>query len=367
MVVVAGALLGPVTVRVSGAAGRATVSRPPLALTADVLELNGWEFGDEDDWPMDSWLQGAVCAAPNTCTEVDYPADEGEEGAQQGAKVLAQSLAGTSGKVVYTYSAGGSAATYWLQNDAGKSGQPGPDQVAFVMVADPHSAKGGAVTALGLGSATPVNSGYTVIQVAQEYDGVADYPTNTWNWLADANAIAGYLQLHPDYSNVDLYSPDNLVAESGATTYVLTPTQDLPLLQPLRSIGLTQLADALNGPLKAYIDTAYNRTGYAPMTPADVTHIQSVIGGSVGATSPAAKTMMAVANSVPEPSSAVTPVVAATAKADTGPARPTAMPAHTPTHTGPGARLLKNVAAGGQPKAAEVRSKDHTAKHSKST
>ena len=45
----------------------------------------------------------------------------------------------------------------------------------------------------------------------------------------------------------------------GNTTYVLIRSQNIPLLQPLRNIGLDALADALNDPLKRIIDSAYDR------------------------------------------------------------------------------------------------------------
>ncbi|RZT18041.1 PE-PPE domain-containing protein [Mycobacterium sp. BK558] len=40
---------------------------------------------------------------------------------------------------------------------------------------------------------------------------------------------------------------------------MLTPTHDLPLLQPLRTLGCDRLANALNAPLKAMVDRAYRR------------------------------------------------------------------------------------------------------------
>ena len=45
----------------------------------------------------------------------------------------------------------------------------------------------------------------------------------------------------------------------GNTTYVLIRTQEIPLLEPLRQLGLGAIADNLNDPLKAVIDSAYDR------------------------------------------------------------------------------------------------------------
>lgn len=264
---------------------------------------------------MSSWLQGAVCTSPNTCTGLSYPSNAGISGVATGAQSLAQALDGTDGRIVYSYSEGGSVATYYLQKYAGNTGQPAPGQVAFIMVANPNSAKGGAIPALYLGAPTPTDSGYTIVEVSREYDGLSDFPTDPSNLLAVANAIAGIGVLHPDYSKVDLYSSDNLVARDGSTTYVVAPTQNLPLLQPLRQLGLNQLADQLNAPLKKAVDAGYDRSSYHSMTQADVDDIQAVITGdgspSSGSDGSASRT--ALAAPITSPSADPDPVVAAPA------------------------------------------------------
>lgn len=59
-------------------------------------------------------------------------------------------------------------------------------------------------------------------------------------------------------------APDNVVTHKGNTTTILVPTQNLPLLQPLRDLGLNDLADKLNAPLKRIVDSAYTRPGPTP-------------------------------------------------------------------------------------------------------
>src|SRR3546814_9565436 len=58
-------------------------------------------------------------------------------------------------------------------------------------------------------------------------------------------SYAGLIQLHGHYENVDIYDPANYVWKEGNTTYVFVPTEDLPILNGLRRLGLDELADQL--------------------------------------------------------------------------------------------------------------------------
>ena len=82
----------------------------------------------------------------------------------------------------------------------------------------------------------------------------------------EARANAGFLFVHQDYEDVDIYDPANYVWTEGNTTYVYVPTKNLPLLEPLRWVGLSALADALNEPLKEIVERAYDRS-YLPAQP----------------------------------------------------------------------------------------------------
>ncbi|PRC50376.1 PE-PPE domain-containing protein, partial [Mycobacterium sp. ITM-2017-0098] len=88
----------------------------------------------------------------------------------------------------------------------------------------------------------------------------ADFPDDLLNFLAVANALAGFQYVHIfGYADVDLENDEKLTWVDGNTTYVLIRRENIPLLEPLRILGLTELADSLNAPLKAIIDKAYNR------------------------------------------------------------------------------------------------------------
>ena len=149
---------------------------------------------------------------------------------------------------------------------------PARDQLSFVVEANPNRPGHGVLdqvplvaAVLGVPSTVP-DTPYDTIDIARQYDGVADFPTQPWNLVADANALAGFAYLHGNYSHIDLSAvpPENVSTTTnslgGTTTYYTVPTPNLPLLQPLRDLGVPKpIVDALNGPLKRIVDA-----GYAP-------------------------------------------------------------------------------------------------------
>ncbi|MFT4044976.1 MAG: PE-PPE domain-containing protein, partial [Gordonia sp. (in: high G+C Gram-positive bacteria)] len=230
---------------------------------------------------MSDELQGALCVSPNTCTTVEYLAGAlGDTAINSGYEALTAALAAADGEtIVAAYSQGGMIATLWLENNAA-AGDPSPSTTTFVLFGNPQRLLNGQAVVLGTGSATPSDTDYTVIDISREYDGESDVPNDLTNLLAVANAIAGYLYVHTDYTDVDVTDGDNYVQTVGNTTYVLVPTENLPLLEPLRAIGLTALADELNGPLKTIIDSAYDRSGYTLLS--DDEDAQAVIASVFG-------------------------------------------------------------------------------------
>jgi diacyltrehalose acyltransferase len=104
------------------------------------------------------------------------------------------------------------------------------------------------------------------ISGTRQYDYASDFPDNQFNLLAVVNVFAGFAFLH-DYRNVNPADLANARWTEGNITYILVPTPNLPLLEPLRLIGLTGLADALNAPLKALVEQGYNRPVPFPTVP----------------------------------------------------------------------------------------------------
>jgi hypothetical protein len=87
--------------------------------------------------------------------------------------------------------------------------------------------------------------------------------------LASANAVAGMLFVHPTYNDVTSAQIASGVVQpvSSAdtlTSYVLIPTQNLPLLDPLRAIPVVgnPLADLIQPDLRVLVELGYDRTAY---------------------------------------------------------------------------------------------------------
>lgn len=202
-------------------------------------------------------LQGAVCDAPNTCTEIPYLSFITPFGVARLDDVL-KTEANDEPIVIYAYSNGAQIAQHWIADHAEDPDAPPADNVTFILMGNSTRKYGGADNEFNVSQP----SQYHVIDIAREYDPVADFPDNPLNLLALANALSGFITLH-DYRDVDINDPNNIVWDEGNTTYVLVPTENLPLLNPLRLIGLNALADQLNGPLKEIVDKGYDRS-YIP-------------------------------------------------------------------------------------------------------
>jgi hypothetical protein len=162
-----------------------------------------------------------------------------------------------------------------------------PANVNFTLLGDPANPNGGLLSrfpglsfpSLGVtfGTATPSNDFPTTIWTL-EYDGFADFPRYPIDVLADVNALAGIVFIHGTYPTLD---PSRLatavtLTQSGApsmTTYNMIPTQNLPLLSPLRGIpGIgNPLADLIQPDLKYLINWGYGDPNFGWSTsPADV-------------------------------------------------------------------------------------------------
>ncbi len=156
--------------------------------------------------------------------------------------------------------------------------RPGPDELSFVLIGNPDRPDGGilarlpgaSIPSLGFTNygATPSNA-YPTIDYAIQYDGVADFPQYPIDIFADANAIAGFVFLHPAY---DALTPTQIASGvvepvspgDTETTYILIPTQNLPLLDPVRAIPLVgnPLADLVQPDLRVLVELGYDRTAY---------------------------------------------------------------------------------------------------------
>jgi hypothetical protein len=159
-----------------------------------------------------------------------------------------------------------------------------PSQISFVLAGDESNPNGGVLTrfpgvsvpSLGItfGTATPSNDFPTTIWTL-EYDGFADFPQYPIDFLADLNALAGIVFVHGAYPTAQLGSAFEL-SQSGApsmTHYMMIPTQNLPLLDPLRAVPVigNPLADLVQPDLRYLVNWGYGDPNFGYSTgPADV-------------------------------------------------------------------------------------------------
>ncbi|MGB0973237.1 MAG: PE-PPE domain-containing protein, partial [Mycobacterium sp.] len=210
----------------------------------------------------DDDLRGEVCEERRTCKPVSYPwLDRG-----LGVALVDYTLhsEGSPGQqIVFGYSQGARVASGWLKKHAGTADAPTPDELSLVLIGNPGRKYGGGHVEWG--QPTPATD-YSVLDVSRQYDLGSDVPDDRFNLLAMANALAGFGSVHMDYADVDIYDPANYVWTEGNTTYVFVPAKRLPILDPLYVLGLTELADALDAPLRAIIEEGYDRS-YLPAQP----------------------------------------------------------------------------------------------------
>jgi hypothetical protein len=107
---------------------------------------------------------------------------------------------------------------------------------------------------------SPEPTPLTTVDIAAQYDGWADFPTNPLRLLAGLNAVLGTIFMHGD---VKAFSGKaQLQGYYQDSTYYLLPSQLLPLVIPLSQIPIIglPLARALDPPLRVLVEAAYDRT-----------------------------------------------------------------------------------------------------------
>lgn len=180
----------------------------------------------------------------------------------------------------YTVGTGATAVTYTVPDNIKST-------VDFVLVGNELNPNGGFLSrftttayapALDLPSlgipfyeATPADA-YPTTNYTLEYDGFADFPRYPLNLLADLNAGLGLALVHTKYApgpNCRTYCttifqvasaiPLPVSQTSTAQSYYFMPTDNLPLLAPLRAIPIigNPIADLVQPVLKAIVDLGY--------------------------------------------------------------------------------------------------------------
>ncbi|WP_079764311.1 PE-PPE domain-containing protein [Mycobacteroides abscessus] len=108
--------------------------------------------------------------------------------------------------------------------------------------------------------AAPDNE-FKTIEGCNQYDGLCDAPKYFGNVLADINAFFGFIYNHNDYyGGFDLNDPTMQVVQEGNTTYYTKPSA-LPLLKPLRALGVPAvIVDRIEPILRVLVEWGYDRT-----------------------------------------------------------------------------------------------------------
>ena len=197
----------------------------------------------------------------------------------------------TPGDILWGYSQGATVVTKYKRDYNAAypgTGTTPPVAPTFVLVANPNRPNGGILergVALGtvpilgvtFSGATPTQTAgvancaarncsttITTYDIARQYDGVTDAPTNPLNVVADANAIMGFALLHSQYPNVNVSDQSNLIDQGtyGDTQYYLIPTTTLPLLMPVAMVPVVGpvVATTLDPALRVIVEAGYNRT-----------------------------------------------------------------------------------------------------------
>lgn len=175
-----------------------------------------------------------------------------------------------------------------------KAEQPTADQLSFVLLGNPSNPDGGLLARFGdpslpplsipsigmtFSGAAPSDTPWDTAVYTIEYDGFADFPRYPINLLADLNAFLGIMNQHGEYpyltdtrlaTAIELPVSDDYV---GHTQYFMIPTENLPLLEPLRAVPLvgSPLADLLQPDLRVLVNLGYgNITDGWDTGPADL-------------------------------------------------------------------------------------------------
>jgi hypothetical protein len=194
--------------------------------------------------------------------------------------------------IVYATSQGALIATDEIRNYMAMPNPPDPSKLSFFLTGDPGNPNGGFFERFKglyipfwdvyLNGATPPNSPYPTVILTNQYDMAGDFPQYVLNPVSDANAVVGFLLFHGPHDYVDLTPTQVATAVqlptspgyTGSTTYYFRLTQNLPLVEPLRSLPApygNALADLLEPDLRVLVDMGYGSGEYANIpTPASL-------------------------------------------------------------------------------------------------
>ncbi|WP_246398204.1 PE family protein [Mycobacterium vicinigordonae] len=173
-----------------------------------------------------------------------------------------------------------------LMQQLDPSGTPSSLPINFVLLGNSMNPNGGwdarfpglSLPTLGFSTlgAAPSNS-FNTVSYTLEYDGWADFPRYPINVVSDLNALVGMVTVHGTYDSVTAAQLASAVVlptvGDTMTTYYMIPSQNLPLLEPLRYLPVVgdPLADLIQPVLRPLVNWGYGDPSYGWSTgPANV-------------------------------------------------------------------------------------------------
>jgi PE-PPE domain len=150
------------------------------------------------------------------------------------------------------------------------------------------------VAELDANGAEPTDAGIQTTDIAGQYAAAADFPQYPINLLADLNALLGFLYVHGDYGGQSVfagatheslptgsydYASEYVLGSTqivqqvdGDTTFYFIPTNDLPLLDPLVTLGVPEsVLNVVQPALQVIVEAGYDRSiAFGDPTPAEL-------------------------------------------------------------------------------------------------
>jgi hypothetical protein len=192
------------------------------------------------------------------------------------------------------------------ENQLIQSGQAPPD-VTFLLLGSLNRPDGGiferfpglvvpGTVGFDFNGAEPTDGDIPTIDIANQYDFFADFPEYPTNLLADLNAVFGIIYAHAAYGDGPLpeqvpsvwpdseplsgpYASEYVLGSTevvkqvdGDTTFYFVPTTELPLLDPLRSLGVPEsVLNIVQPALQVIVEAGYDRSiPFGDPTPAEL-------------------------------------------------------------------------------------------------
>ncbi len=173
----------------------------------------------------------------------------------------------TDGKVVIIGESMGAMVAWRAAEELAKSTDPRTADIRVVLFAPPdvgiaeYFKEGTFIPVLNYRISRIAESPYPTTIVIGEYDGWADPPDRPWNLASSANALAGIAYVHgPPTFSVNLDDVDETTTTNGNVTTHLVLTENLPLTQVFRDVGVPDaFVDKADQVLRPVVDAGYVR------------------------------------------------------------------------------------------------------------